>query len=203
MREHCRTSPAARFRACSIPVADRVPIPIRGGLDGLSDEPRPGVPRKISNADVERIIVKTHEERPKNATPWSTRSMAAATGMSQSAISRIWRASALAPAPVRDLSVVHGLVLHRQGPRRRGLLPGSAGKSAGPLRGREVSNPGPGPVPARAADDAGRPGTPKLRLHPCQHYHPVRSFGGGKRQGDRLTPPQAPGSRVQEVPGQG
>ncbi|SCF68305.1 Homeodomain-like domain-containing protein, partial [Streptomyces sp. DconLS] len=58
------------------------------GLDGLSDEPRPGVPRKITDADVERVIVKTLEEKPKNATHWSTRSMAAATGMSQSAISR-------------------------------------------------------------------------------------------------------------------
>ena len=67
------------------------------GLDGLSDEPRPGAPRKITDADVERVIVKTLEEKPKNATHWSTRSMAAATGMSQSAISRIWRAFALAP----------------------------------------------------------------------------------------------------------
>ncbi|MFD6833028.1 helix-turn-helix domain-containing protein, partial [Streptomyces diastaticus] len=44
------------------------------GLDGLSDEPRPGIPRKITDADVERVIVKTLEEKPKNATHWSTRS---------------------------------------------------------------------------------------------------------------------------------
>ncbi|MFF4848606.1 IS630 family transposase [Streptomyces sp. NPDC001194] len=66
-------------------------------LDGLCDEPRPGVPRKITDGDVERVIVKTLEETPKGATHWSTRSMAAATGMSQSAISRIWRAFALQP----------------------------------------------------------------------------------------------------------
>ncbi|WJY37098.1 IS630 family transposase [Streptomyces sp. P9-2B-2] len=66
-------------------------------LDGLCDEPRPSVPRKITDADVERVIVKTLEETPKDATHWSTRSMAAATGMSQSAISRIWRAFALQP----------------------------------------------------------------------------------------------------------
>ncbi|GLX38206.1 IS630 family transposase [Streptomyces roseochromogenus] len=66
-------------------------------LDGLCDEPRPGVPRKITDADVERVIVKTLEETPKDATHWSTRSMATATGMSQSAISRIWRAFALQP----------------------------------------------------------------------------------------------------------
>ncbi|MFF3929609.1 IS630 family transposase [Streptomyces hirsutus] len=70
---------------------------VERGLDGLSDEPRPGAPQKITDADVERVIVKTPEEKPKNAIHWSTRSMAAATGMSQSAISRIWRAFALAP----------------------------------------------------------------------------------------------------------
>ncbi|MFF9010141.1 helix-turn-helix domain-containing protein [Streptomyces goshikiensis] len=67
------------------------------GLDGVCDEPRPGVPQKITDADVERVIVRTPEERPKKATHWSTRSMAAATGMAQSTVSRIWRASALAP----------------------------------------------------------------------------------------------------------
>ncbi|MFJ3206235.1 IS630 family transposase [Streptomyces sp. NPDC086989] len=70
---------------------------IERGLDGLCDDPRPGLPRRITDADVERVIVKTLEETPKNATHWSTRSMAAATGMSQSTVSRIWRAFALAP----------------------------------------------------------------------------------------------------------
>ncbi|MET7365979.1 helix-turn-helix domain-containing protein [Streptomyces sp. NPDC005566] len=64
---------------------------VERGLDGLSDEPRSGAPRKTSDAGVERVIAKTPEESPKNATHWSTRSMAAATGMSQSAISRICR----------------------------------------------------------------------------------------------------------------
>ena len=66
-------------------------------LDGLHDEPRPGKPRTISDEDVERVIVKTLEQKPKNATHWSTRSMAEATGMNQTAVSRIWRAFGLKP----------------------------------------------------------------------------------------------------------
>jgi transposase len=67
------------------------------GLDGLHDEPRPGKPRSIGDDDIERVIVKTLEQQPPDATHWSTRSMARATGMSQTAISRIWRAFGLKP----------------------------------------------------------------------------------------------------------
>jgi transposase len=67
-------------------------------LEGLSDEPRPGRPRTIADAQVEQVITKTLEEPPPNHdTHWSTRSMARATGMSQTAISRIWRAFGLKP----------------------------------------------------------------------------------------------------------
>jgi transposase len=66
-------------------------------LDGLHDEPRPGTPRTITDDDVEAMIVKTLEATPRDATHWSTRSMADATGMSQSAVSRIWRAFGLKP----------------------------------------------------------------------------------------------------------
>lgn len=65
--------------------------------EGLLDEPRPGAPRRVGDADVERVIVKTLESTPRDATHWSTRSMAKATGLSQSTISRIWRAFALQP----------------------------------------------------------------------------------------------------------
>jgi transposase len=67
-------------------------------LEGLSDEPRPGQPRKITDAKVEEVIVKTLEQAPPGAdTHWSTRSMAAATGLNQTAVSRIWRAFGLKP----------------------------------------------------------------------------------------------------------
>ncbi len=74
-------------------------------LEGLSDEPRPGAPRSISDEDVERVVVKTLEETPADATHWSTRSMAQATGMSQSAISRIWRAFGLKPHLVESFKL--------------------------------------------------------------------------------------------------
>jgi transposase len=66
-------------------------------LDGLLDEPRPGAPRKISDEQVEAVIVKTLETKPENTTHWSTRGMAQATGLSQTAISRIWRAFNVQP----------------------------------------------------------------------------------------------------------
>lgn len=69
----------------------------QNGADGLLDAPRPGAPRTIHDADVEALIARTLETRPSNATHWSTRSMAQASGMSQSAVSRIWRAFGLQP----------------------------------------------------------------------------------------------------------
>jgi transposase len=67
-------------------------------LEGLADEPRPGAARKIADEQVEAVIVKTLEEAPANGdTHWSTRSMAKAVGLNQTAISRIWRAFGLKP----------------------------------------------------------------------------------------------------------
>ena len=67
-------------------------------LEGLSDEPRPGRPRTIADEQVEQVITKTLEEPPpSHDSHWSTRSMARATGMSQTAVSRIWRAFELKP----------------------------------------------------------------------------------------------------------
>jgi transposase len=78
---------------------------VRDGLQGLLDEPRPGVPRRITDAHVEQVITQTLEATPRDATHWSTRSMAKATGLSQSAISRMWRAFALQPHRVETFKL--------------------------------------------------------------------------------------------------
>src|SRR5881394_213731 len=98
----------------------------RRGLDGLHDEPRPGKPRTISDEQVERVIVKTLEEQPVGATHWSTRSMAAATGMSQSAVSRIWRAFGLKPHQTETFK------LSPDPPGARPLGAGTAADARGP-----------------------------------------------------------------------
>jgi transposase len=66
-------------------------------LDGLLDEPRPGAPRKLDDARIEALIATTLNERPREATHWSTRLLAKKVGVSQTTVSRAWRAFGLQP----------------------------------------------------------------------------------------------------------
>lgn len=66
-------------------------------LRGLLDEPRSGAPRKVSDDQVENVVVRTLESTPKGQTHWSTRSMARSCGLSHSTVARIWRAFSLQP----------------------------------------------------------------------------------------------------------
>jgi transposase len=70
---------------------------LKARLEGLSDEPRPGAPRTVSDAQVEQVIIQTLESTPRGETHWSTRGLANATGLSRMTISRIWRAFGLQP----------------------------------------------------------------------------------------------------------
>ena len=141
-------------------------------LDGLSDEPRPGAPRTIGDEQVEAVIVKTLEQQPRNATHWSTRSMAAEMGMSQSAVSRIWRAFGLKPHLVEQFRLspvpqfidqvrdVAGLYLNPPEAPAPGL---TRGRRA--VRGREDPDPGARSHGANAAHAARRaaPSDPRRR----------------------------------------
>jgi len=75
---------------------------VKKRLDGLFDEPRPGAPRKISDRTIERIVALTLESTPSDATHWSTRDLAKRIGVSQSSVSRIWRAFKLQPHRVES-----------------------------------------------------------------------------------------------------
>src|SRR5580698_6132289 len=66
-------------------------------LEGLWDEPRSGTPRTIEDARIEAVIVRTLESTPPDATHWSSRDMARASGLSVSTVQRIWRAFGLQP----------------------------------------------------------------------------------------------------------
>ena len=66
-------------------------------LAGLEDAPRPGAPRSIDDERVAQVVADTLEKSPRGATHWSTRQMAAHSGLSQTAVSRIWRAFGLKP----------------------------------------------------------------------------------------------------------
>jgi len=66
-------------------------------LDGLTDEPRPGAPRTVTDTVVEAVITRTLETKPAHATHWSTRKMAQTSGLSQATVGRIWRAFGLKP----------------------------------------------------------------------------------------------------------
>jgi transposase len=69
----------------------------RDRLDGLRDEPRSGAPRTVTDERVAELLVRTLETMPGNATHWSTRSMAAACGLSPATVQRVWRAFGLKP----------------------------------------------------------------------------------------------------------
>ena len=170
-------------------------------LDGLFDEPRPGPARTITDRQVEEVIVKTLEEKPVDATHWSSRSMAKATGMSQSAIVRIWRAFELQPWRAESFKLstdplfvdklydICGLYLD---PPERAVVLCVDEKSADP-----GARSGP-------ADPAAHARHAERRSHDYVRHGTTSLFAAldmATGRGDRLAPPPASGHRVQEVPG--
>ncbi len=70
---------------------------LKARLEGLYDEPRPGAPRKVSDDQVEKVVIQTLESTPRGQTHWSTRGLAKTSGLSRMTISRIWHAFGLQP----------------------------------------------------------------------------------------------------------
>ena len=100
------TAVAARLRVSRVH-RDQVAGPVPGPAAGRGgDEPRPGVPRTITDAQVEEVVVRTLEETPEGATHWSKRELARQVGISPASVHRIWRAFGLqhgGPRPSRSL----------------------------------------------------------------------------------------------------
>ena len=108
LAERCRIVLACASGASNTEVAQRLGVArstvikwrsrfLARRLEGLVDEPRPGAARKLTDERIEQVIVTTLETTPTDATHWSTRSLARALGMNQTAVSRIWRAFGLKP----------------------------------------------------------------------------------------------------------
>src|ERR1022692_1984269 len=96
-RGQSNASVAAKLRTTGFTVGMWRNRFIGGGIAALGDEVRPGAPRQIGDERVERAVRLPLEEAPKGATHWSSRALAARTGLSQSTVSRIWRAFGLRP----------------------------------------------------------------------------------------------------------
>ena len=83
---------------------------LAGGIAGLQkDAPRPGRPRTVPADKVKQIVDKTTQEKPAAATHWSTRTMAAAVGVSEATVRRIWHAHGLKPHLVKTFKVSNDL----------------------------------------------------------------------------------------------
>src|SRR4051794_7311557 len=136
-------------------------------LEGLLDEPRPGAPRTITDAQVEAVITKTLESMPANSTHWSTRLMAAETGLTQNTIVRIWHAFGLQPHRVENfkfskdpqfIEKVRDIVgLYMNPPDRAIVLCGREEPSLGSDRTQPILPLAPR-VPARQSHDYDRHG---------------------------------------------
>ena len=99
------TAVAARLRVSRTTVRKWRDRFLAKRLDGLGDEPRPGVPRTITDAQVEEVVVRTLEEVPEGATHWSKRELARRVGISPTSVHRIWRAFGLQPWRVEDFKI--------------------------------------------------------------------------------------------------
>jgi DNA-binding MurR/RpiR family transcriptional regulator len=107
----------------------------------LSDAPRSGAPRRVGDDEIERLIALTLETQPADATHWSTRSLAKQVGLSQTMVSRVWRAFGLQPHRQETFKLSRDPAFVDKVQDVSRALPQSAGSGAGAVRGRETADP--------------------------------------------------------------
>jgi transposase len=95
----------------------------KDGMDGLVDEPRVGAPDKITDPQIAEVVTKTLESIPANGTHWSTKLIAAETGLSQNALVRIWHVFGLQPYRVENFKFSQDPQFVEKGAGHRGLVP--------------------------------------------------------------------------------
>src|SRR6058998_1015029 len=137
---------------------------LKGRLEALYDEPRPGTPRTVSDAQVEQVVIQTLETTPRGETHWSLRGMAKATGLSRMTISRIWRAFGLQPHRTESFKLSPDPLLIEKVRDIVGLYIEPTRSCAGDLRGREEPDSGTGSHSTSAAITPGPGRTAYARL---------------------------------------
>jgi hypothetical protein len=130
------TQVAHELRATKQTVGKRRSQFIAKRVDGLLDEPRPGGPRTVTDAMVEEVVRLTLESQPRDATHWSTRGTAGRCGLSQSTVTRIWRAFGLQPHRTETFKLSSDPLLVDKVRDIVSPVHGSARSGAGPVRGR-------------------------------------------------------------------
>jgi transposase len=158
-------------------------------LDGLGDEPRPGVPRAITDAQVEEVVIRTLEEVPEGATHWSKRDLAKRVGISPTSVHRIWRSFGLQPWRTENFKVSPDPLLIDKIRDIVGLYlapPANAAVFAVDEKPQIQALARTAPVLPMI------PGTPERRSF--DYHRPVRRAEHRDRQGDRQAVRPAPGS---------
>ena len=172
-----------------------------GGIEALGkDASRPGRPRTITAARTAEVIHKTTQEKPFNATHWSTRTMAAATGLSETTVRRIWHSNGLKPHLIKTFKVSNDTRFAEKLEVIVGLYLQSTGTCHRSMRRREEPDTGAGPHSARITDEERPLRDHDSRLQTQRNRDLIRRPGRAGWHGDQHVRRPASPSGVAEVP---
>src|SRR5712691_3841136 len=156
------------------------------GMEGLEkDAPRPGRTPSIPPATVKKVIHKTTQERTAHATHWSTRSMAAEVGVSETTVRRIWHKHGPQAASGGGIQSLYRSAIRREVGGHRRPVSESAGARPGVVLRREEPDSGSGSHAAGTAVETRTRGHHDARLQTQRNGHAVCRAPHSGRQGDQ------------------